>query len=43
MTGTLISNASDFPHTAVFEREGPAGAIYTIAFDNMEFGDGGRA
>lgn len=42
MRGTPISSSSDFPHTAVFERAGPNGNVYTIAFDNREFVEGWR-
>jgi len=42
MMGTRISTASDFPHTAVYERDGPNGHIYTVAFNNKEYAEGWR-
>lgn len=40
MTGNRISADSDFPHTAVYERAGPNGNVYTVAFDNPEYVEG---
>ena len=40
--GTRISTPADFPNVAVYAREELGGAVYTIAFTNMEFGTAWR-
>ncbi len=32
----IISSSADFPHVQVYERNGPGGKIYTLAFRNPE-------
>jgi hypothetical protein len=42
MMGERISSESDFPKTAVYERNGPNGSVYTVAFDNREYDESWR-